>query len=106
MAAASPAALARIARSGMGIVTPAAGLAALRATLAGFASANARALPPPELVASPFSWALLLRGRASAIPDMFAEVMQEQPCSAASTACHHFARKWALLLYSTPASFR
>lgn len=74
MAAASPAALARIARSGMGVIPPAAGLAALHAALAGFATLDSAAHPLAELVASPFDWAALLRERMDSVPNMFKDV--------------------------------
>ncbi len=83
MAAASPAALARIARSGMGVIAPAAGLAALGRTLAAWAPAAAAAAPPAVLVASPFQWARLLRGAPGAPPGMFGEVA---PAAAAQPA--------------------
>ena len=66
MASASPALLARIERSGMGVIAPASGLAALHAVLSsssGFA---------PQTIASPFSWGRLLR-RADVVPPVFGE---------------------------------
>ena len=80
MAAASRLALARIARSGMGVIAPAAGLAVLQATLLGFGTLSTHgpaalaAQPPAELVSSPFNWARLLRGRRGAMPGIFHEV--------------------------------
>ena len=66
MASANAAALARIQRSGMGVIAPAAGLAALRAVLS---SANAHS---PQTIASPFAWAALLAS-VEAPPPVFAE---------------------------------
>ena len=92
MAAASQLALARIARSGMGAIAPAAGLAALQATLSGFeflswrGSAGLAARPPAELVLSPFNWARLLRGHRAAVPGIFREVEQAAVHSAAAPA--------------------
>lgn len=92
MAAASQLALSRIARSGMGVIAPAAGLAALQATLSGLetlpwrGSAGLAAQPPAELVLSPFNWALLLRGQGAAAPRIFHEVGQAAVDAAAEQA--------------------
>ena len=92
MAAASPLALARIAHSGMGVIAPAAGLAALQAALSGFetlpwhGSAGLAAQPPAELLLSPFKWALLLRGHGTAAPSIFREVGQAAASDAGEQA--------------------
>ena len=92
MAAASPLALARIARSGMGVIAPAAGLAALQATLSGFealpwrGSAGLAAQRPAELLLSPFNWDLLLRGHGAAAPSIFYEIGQAALGAAAEQA--------------------
>lgn len=68
MASANAALLARIERSGMGVINPARGLAALQAILSGSSSSRFA----PSIIASPFSWGSLLQ-QAKAVPPVFAE---------------------------------
>ena len=68
MASANPTALARIQRSGMGVIAPAAGLAALHAVLYSSTAAHSS----PQTIASPFAWATLLAS-AKTLPPVFGE---------------------------------
>jgi hypothetical protein len=68
MASANAALLARMERSGMGVIPPARGLTALQAILNSSSSSRFA----PSVIASPFSWARLLQ-QAKAVPPVFAE---------------------------------
>lgn len=75
MAAKSPAVLARIRRSGMGAIAPAAGLAVLQAILFRTPSTSAAAV-----IANPFDWTRLLN-KATPLPPVFTEHAPVSPAA-------------------------
>ena len=74
MAAQSAAVLARIERSGMGVIKPAAGLQLLHALL------SSSVQTAPQVLANPFAWPALLGGK-QAVPPVFAEFVPAAPAT-------------------------
>ena len=93
MAAKSPAVLARIRRSGMGAIEPAAGLAALHAILSKTSTSAA-------VIANPFEWSRLLE-KASPLPPVFAEHAPEAFRAAAAAPAKRQQRVAATVIVQT-----
>lgn len=82
MASQNAAVLARIQRSGMGIIAPAAGLAALQAILSAAPLSSAAAA---AVIANPFEWPRMLQA-ARPVPPVFAEHTPPPVATAAAAA--------------------